>query len=49
MDNLRRTIGGYARHPNFAAVVILGLGCENNQFSRLAEVEHLEVSDFLQP
>lgn len=49
MDNLRRTIGGYARHPNFAAVVILGLGCENNQFSRLAEVEHLEVGEFLQP
>ncbi len=49
MDNLRRTIGGYARHPNFAAVVILGLGCENNQFSRLAEAEHLEVSNLLQP
>jgi altronate hydrolase len=49
MDILRRTIGGYARHPNFAAVVILGLGCENNQFSRLAEVEGLEVSDLLQP
>ncbi len=28
---LRRTIGGYARHPNFAAVVVLGLGCEVNQ------------------
>lgn len=49
MDILRRTIAGYARHPNFAAVVVLGLGCENNQFSRLAEVEHLEVGEFLQP
>src|SRR5262245_59679261 len=27
MDVLRRTIGGYARHPNFAAVFVVGLGC----------------------
>jgi len=28
---LRRTLGGYARHVNFSAVVVLGLGCEVNQ------------------
>jgi altronate hydrolase len=28
---LRRTLGGYARHPNFAAVLVVGLGCETNQ------------------
>src|SRR6202021_1586243 len=28
---LRRTLGGYARHANFSAVVVLGLGCEVNQ------------------
>src|SRR6266446_1762635 len=28
---LRRTLGGYARHANFSAVVVLGLGCVVNQ------------------
>src|SRR6201987_1880798 len=28
---LRRTLAGYARHVNFSAVVVLGLGCEVNQ------------------
>jgi altronate hydrolase len=49
MDILRRTIGGYANHPNFGAVVIIGLGCENNQLGRLLEVEGLAPSDYLQP
>ena len=31
MALLRRTLGGYARHANFSAVVVLGLGCEVNQ------------------
>ncbi|HZN48952.1 MAG TPA: UxaA family hydrolase, partial [Ramlibacter sp.] len=35
MDLLRRTLGGYARHPNFAAVLVIGLGCERNQISGL--------------
>jgi altronate hydrolase len=35
MENLRRTIGGYARHPNFAGVLIAGLGCEVNQIDPL--------------
>jgi altronate hydrolase len=30
---LRRTIAGYADHPNFAANLLLGLGCEANQIS----------------
>ncbi|WP_375542524.1 UxaA family hydrolase [Paraburkholderia sp. CNPSo 3272] len=25
---LRRTLAGYARNPNFAAVLFVGLGCE---------------------
>lgn len=33
--NLRRTIGGYARHPNFGGVLIVGLGCEVNQIDPL--------------
>jgi altronate hydrolase len=28
---LQRTLGGYARHPNFHALLIVGLGCEANQ------------------
>ncbi|WP_114376368.1 UxaA family hydrolase [Elioraea thermophila] len=39
---LRRTLAGYARHPNFAAVVVLGLGCEVNQIAGLMEAEGLE-------
>jgi altronate hydrolase len=39
---LRRTLGGYARHPNLAGVLIVGLGCEDNQVERLLEVERLE-------
>jgi|HubBroStandDraft_6_1064221.scaffolds.fasta_scaffold61189_3 altronate hydrolase len=34
---LRRTLAGYACHPNFAAVVIVGLGCETNQISGLLQ------------
>jgi altronate hydrolase len=34
---LRRTLTGYARHPNFAAVLVLGLGCEVNQVRSLAD------------
>jgi len=32
---LRRTLAGYANHPNFASVLLLGLGCEANQVSRI--------------
>ena len=30
---LRRTLGGYARHANFAAVLVVGLGCETDRKS----------------
>jgi altronate hydrolase len=32
---LRRTLAGYARHPNFSHVIVLGLGCEVNQIGEL--------------
>uniref|UniRef100_UPI003F490EA9 UxaA family hydrolase n=1 Tax=Cupriavidus yeoncheonensis TaxID=1462994 RepID=UPI003F490EA9 len=38
---LRRTLAGYARHPNFAAVLIVGLGCETNQIDGLLDSEGL--------
>jgi altronate hydrolase len=41
---LRRTLAGYAVHPNFAAVLIIGLGCETNQIESLLETQGLEVS-----
>src|SRR5258706_1226194 len=49
MDTLRRTIAGYARHPNFAGVLVLGLGCEANQVDRLLEAEGLEAGPWLHP
>ena len=38
---LRRTLGGYARHPNFSHVIVLGLGCEVNQIGGLIEEQRL--------
>ncbi len=38
---LRRTLGGYARHPNFSHVIVLGLGCEVNQIGGLVQEQRL--------
>ena len=38
---LRRTLAGYARHPNFSHVVALGLGCEVNQLGGLIAEQRL--------
>jgi len=45
---LRRTLGGYARHANFAAVLVVGLGCETNQIQGLIAQEGLEEGANLQ-
>jgi altronate hydrolase len=47
MRMLRRTLGGYARHPNFSGVLLVGLGCEDNQIDQLVEEEGLEPGDGL--
>ena len=47
MDVLRRTLAGYARHANFAGVLILGLGCEANQIGGLMAAEGLEAGPLL--
>jgi len=47
MQVLRRTLGGYARHANFAGVLIVGLGCEANQINALLGAEHLEEGPLL--
>jgi altronate hydrolase len=41
MAVLRRTMAGYARHPNVAAAIFVGLGCEANQITSLFGAEHL--------
>jgi altronate hydrolase len=49
MRILERTLTGYATHANFAAVLVVGLGCEANQINawlssgRLSEGENLRV------
>ena len=37
LELLRRTLRGYAVHPNFAAVLVIGLGCEVNQVGALLD------------
>jgi altronate hydrolase len=46
-DILRRTIAGYARHPNFFASQLVGLGCEANQINNLLSASQLKRSDKL--
>lgn len=47
MDMLRRTLAGYVRHPNFSGVLLVGLGCEDNQIDALFEKEGLVAGDML--
>ncbi len=42
LANLRRTIAGYAAHPNFAGVLVIGLGCEVNDLAGLYLPEHVQ-------
>jgi altronate hydrolase len=41
-DVFRRTLAGYARHPNLAAVLVIGLGCERNQIGDLLASQGLQ-------
>ncbi len=47
VDVLRRTMAGYARHPNFFAVQVVGLGCEANQINGLLAAQKLKRHDKL--
>ena len=47
MDVLRRTMAGYARHPNFFATQVIGLGCEANQINNLLSTQSLKRHDRL--
>ena len=44
MDVLRRTLTGYAVHPNFAGVLVIGLGCEGNQIGSWLRASGLSES-----
>ena len=46
--NLQRTLWGYARHPNFAGVVMVGLGCEVNQIDFLLDAYGIERGPLFQ-
>ncbi|MCO1658620.1 UxaA family hydrolase [Pseudonocardia humida] len=47
---LRRTLAGYARHPNIGGIVVVGLGCEVNDLSSLVAGlgvgEHVPVESY---
>jgi altronate hydrolase len=47
-DILARTQWGYATHPNFAAVLVVGLGCEVFQIPRLKEAYGITEGDHFQ-
>ena len=47
MAILRRTLGGYARHPNVAGTLVVGLGCEDNQVDEFLAAAGLAPSDRL--
>ncbi len=49
IDVLRKTIAGYCRHPNFAGVVIIGLGCEANQMDALFQAQQMNEGSLLKP
>jgi altronate hydrolase len=40
--NLQRVIWGYARHPNFAGILLVGLGCEVNHIDFLLQAYGIE-------
>lgn len=46
-DVLRRTLAGYARHPNLAGVLVVGLGCERNQVAGLLDSQGLLTGETL--
>lgn len=45
---LQRALWGYANHPNFASILMLGLGCEANQIPAMLEAYNKEVDEAFQ-
>ncbi|MGI9493294.1 MAG: UxaA family hydrolase [Geminicoccaceae bacterium] len=47
-DALQRTLWGYARHPNFAGILMVGLGCEVNQIDFLLDAYQIKRGSHFQ-
>ncbi len=47
-EALQRVMWGYAKHPNHAGVLMVGLGCEMNQIDWLLEAYGLKASETFQ-
>jgi altronate hydrolase len=47
IEVLRRTLAGYSRHPNFAGVLMVGLGCEANQMGALFFTQGMKETPLL--
>ena len=47
IQQLRRTIGGYIKHANFAGIVVIGLGCEANQMGAVFMAEGITPGPML--
>lgn len=47
-EALQRVMWGYAKHPNHAGVLMVGLGCEMNQIDWLLEAYGIEKSPLFQ-
>ena len=47
-DLLQATMAGYARHPNFAGILVVGLGCEVNQVDTMAANHEWSADDMFQ-
>ena len=43
VEVLRRTLGGYVRHPNIGAALVIGLGDEDNELHELMRHQKLEA------
>jgi altronate hydrolase len=49
ISQLRRTLAGYVRHANFAAVVVIGLGCEANQMGAMFVAQGIATGETVVP
>lgn len=49
VQQLRRTLGGFVKHANFAGVVVIGLGCEANQMGAMFLSEGIETGKLVAP
>jgi altronate hydrolase len=45
LELLQRTLAGFARHPNVAAYLFVGLGCETNHFEELLGTQRARLGE----